>query len=447
MPPVPVDPLIESVVDDIRQHPKLVVTDDFEIVVQRRLARAVTFRDGERMAAARGDRLWVSLRILHRKRPGRAATEFRGREATQQLVESAFDSALRSSVDPWFRFPLWKQPRAGEVPPAPAVDFPLPGSLFAKLTVRPDNVEETYEEWSQSTFLFRKTERFQLRHRQGGCTLRFSILNHAAGGNAGDFFWVREQRQGKGPIATRERHLEDLLLQSVALAEGERFRGLPRGYLLLAPAAAAALLEPMSDWFSAERVQAGASPLAEKREAPIFSPAIEIVDHGRHPLASDASPFDLEGSLTQETTLVSGGTVRDFLYDAYAAARENRLSTGNFLRGPDAPGPKVTSSSFFVRPSSIRASELRKSMSHGLFLQNVSEVEPEEETSGRLRLRGTGWRVESGTCVEPLRDVALTVDAIELFRRGAAVGDDLAFFGRHGAPSILFEDVPLDDLS
>src|ERR1700677_4932645 len=96
------DPLIESIVDDIRQHPKLVVADDYEVAVQRRLARSVTFRNGERVAVTRGDRLWVSLRVLHRKRPGRAATEFRGREAIQQLVESAFESALRSSVDPWF---------------------------------------------------------------------------------------------------------------------------------------------------------------------------------------------------------------------------------------------------------------------------------------------------------------------------------------------------------
>jgi predicted Zn-dependent protease len=214
---------------------------------------------------------------------------------------------------------------------------------------------------------------------------------------------------------------------------------------LLSPAAVAAILSPMSPWFSAEEVQAGRSPLTDRRELPVFSKFIDLIDDGRHPLSPEASPFDLEGSATQETKLVAAGVLRDYLYDTYAATRENRLSTGNFLRAQDAAGPAIGASVLYVKPSAVRAATLRRAVSQGLFLQTITEVTAADRSPTSLQLRGNGWRVESGRCVEPLRDVVLTVDAIDLFARAVGVGDDLAFFNRFGAPSILFEDVPLSD--
>ena len=52
-----------------------------------------------------------------------------------------------------------------------------------------------------------------------------------------------------------------------------------------------------------------------------------------------AAAFDMEGSPTQKTTLVERGILKSFIYDSYFGARENRLSTGNYIRDFDHEFP------------------------------------------------------------------------------------------------------------
>lgn len=429
---------LEEIIEEIRQHPRLIIADDFEITAQRTTCRARDFRNGDPIRDATDDRLWLGLRIWHRRQPGRAATEFRTREALHQLVDSAFESALRSSVDPWFRFPLWKKP----APEAPKTRETYEyDSLFPKLNMIPDVFEESYETWELSTILHRKTEKFQLRHQREMHAARFAMLNQARG----DQFWLHEDRALGRPLREREDWLEALLMQSVALAEGAPFAAQGKSHVLMSPPVAAALLKKMEPWFHADLVWQGRSPLCARREAPLFAPVIGIQDHGNHPDGPNAAPFDMEGALTQQTTVVQEGRLRDLLHDAYTAAKDNRISTGNYRRPVEASVPGIHASQLFFAPSTYRPAELCRAMNDGLILQSLDVIEELASGDTAFRVKGAGWRVAGGRPVEPLRDVALSFDLFELFQRAVEIGNDLTFYGCCGAPSILFENIPLGE--
>ncbi len=430
--------ILDEIVEELRQHPRLVIADDYEISVQRLVTQSRDFRNGEQVRDSADDRLWIALRILHRRRPGRAVTEFRSREALGRLVDSAFESALRSSVDPWFRFPIWK-PQRGALSQVAPKQLPAYDTLHPKLNIVPELFEESYEASDVQTLLHRKTERFQLRHERQAHAAHFAMLNRAGK----DFFWVREDRAAGHALDEREDWLEALLMQSVALTEGRPFDSAGTQLLMISPAVGAALLKRMAPWFHADYVQSGRSPLVTRRDKPLFSGAVNIVDNGNYPGAPNAAPFDMEGTLTQETPLVTQGILRGLLYDTYAATRENRLSTGNYLRPPGSPLPRIATSQIYFSPSTYRPADLCRAMGEGFILQSIDNLEPLPGSESEFSLLGSGWRVSGGQCVESVRGITLTFDIFEFFSRAVEIGNDLAFYGSCGAPSILLENIPI----
>ena len=145
----------------------------------------------------------------------------------------------------------------------------------------------------------------------------------------------------------------------------------------------------------------------------------------------------------QKTTLVDKGVVKDFLYDAYAATRENRLSTGNFLLRPTSPMPKVAPSNFFIAPSEVSVNDLLRQVEHGIAIETIEHLEWTPGAGHTFILKGAGRRISGGNWGEPVWEIHLIADLKDLFSRAVKVGNDLNFFGGYGSPSILFENMPL----
>jgi len=427
-------PLIEPIVDKVRQHPKLVIVEDFELAIQCAVSQSSRFQNGEEVRRTEDEKIWVSLRLLHRRQPGKAVTTFASFDAIQNLVESAFHSSQQSSPDPWFRFPLWKRPREEKLAPYFAADY---DSLYPRLEQKPEIFEETYEEADIVTHLFRKTERFQLTHRRQVHAAHFSLLNRWDD----RFFWLREERSQSLPFKDREEWLDSLLRQSDGLKNGRRFEPQGENRVLMGPAVMTQLLKRVSGSFHADLVQEGRSRVPAVKGSTVFSPVLTLVDDAGVPGGAHSAPFDMEGALTQRTVLVDRGRREDLLYDAYSATRDNRISTGNYIRPLGAGAPRIHASNLFVQPSATTLSELFSAMGKGIFLQQVDRIEAVAGTEWEVVLHGAGWAMDSRGTAEPIRDILIQVDLFDLFSRAAAVGDDLAFFGCYGSPSVLFEGV------
>jgi len=427
---------LESIADLIRHHPRLVIADDFEIALQHSTSHSNRFQNGQACLRAQSDRLWVSLRILHRKRGGRAALLNPTREAIGQLVESAFESAQRSSVDPWFRFPIWKS-LASETP----LDLSprAAQSQVEFLECDAALLDESYESTVTQTYLRRKTEK-QIRQAAGRKeTSRYSLFLSQA-----QPVFLREHHLGLGQDEGGARWMQALSQRAVSrLAQPAQTLMAGEYPVLLAPRVAAQWLEALAPWFYADRFQEGRSPLAEGAQG--WSRALTLVDDGMHPASPYAAKFDLEGSPVQRTVLLGKGASQNLLHDVYSATRDNRLSTGNFHRAPTESHAGIRPSALHFEAGGDAPEELLAQVGEGVLLDQVERWEPVAGNPARVQVVASGFRVVAGALGEPLAQVQGEWDLAWLLQRTAAVADDLTFFTGGGSPSILIDRLPLSE--
>lgn len=431
--------LLEEVADRVRQHPRLIFADDFEIAVESRRSRSSRFQGGGFIGEAADEGFWLSLRILHRKAPGSAVVTAFDDESVNRLVESAFHAAKCSTGDPWFRFPIWKK-----VEGDPSARMPTlpPSSLWSEAASGTGFLEERYESRHTETLLRRKTERITLKDSRAAFLAQLS----AASGAGDGITLFREERSN--------RHGADGLKEvlSALTGDAESFSRAPlhplKGKLsvLMAPQVASVLLSKVVPWFLADRLRHRQSPLSAQDPNHVFSPVLTLLDVGNHPESPHSTAFDCEGTLTRETTLVERGALRNLLFDTYEATRENRLSTGNWLKAPGASWPSIQPSTCLFRPAEQSSDALIREAGKGVWLRRVESLEAVSEHPSRFRLTACGQEISGGQAGGLMRGVSLEFDAFELLRKAVGVGSDLSLFGNHGSPSILFEKVPLGEV-
>ncbi len=433
--PTPNTGPLEEILEQVRHHPRLIVADDYELALQRIRSSTRKFSNGEPSHSSQSEGLWISLRILHRKRPGRAVTSARTKEALGLLVENAFEASRLSSPDPWFRFPIWKNVPSER----PNFGATVYDSLHGNLGAHCDLFEETYDIATVETSLRRKSERFGLSFTKEIHGAVFSLLHRGED----DFTLLKEEHALSRPLRERTDWIAAMGRLSQRLQTAGQSRPRVPSPVILAPPVVVALLRRLVPGFFADAAQVGRSSIPVEVGQPLFSKCLTLVDHGQFPESPQFAPFDMEGSPTQETVLVDQGCLRNLLYDAYAATKENRLSTGNFLRGPQAIHPRIGASNLYVRPAKDPLSRLVQSMGEGWLVEVWDSLEPAAMDEHLYTLRGKGWRIAEGRCVEPVRNLAFQFNIFEIFQRAVAVGNDLQFYGPLGSPSIFFEEIPL----
>lgn len=415
------NPSFEEIADEIRQHPRLVAADDFEISVAGERAVRLSYRDGEPALRTERDETWVGLRLIHRRQPGRALLAFSGPDSLNRIVHEAFDAARASGVDPWFRFPLWKKVEA-----APAPEASLTETVMAYEPL--GGGEEEYEVKASRFLLHRRTEKFQLSHSGVAHIARFRVGEAAF------------ERASPRALVSRERWLQGVLDEATARATAEPWQGDLSSGVLFGPSVSTRLLGLVAPWFRADRMQEGRSPFARFSSEWSLSDVVTLFDWGDCPEAADMAPFDAEGTARRRTLLVDKGRPQSWLYDVYAATRENRLSTGNLARPRLSQHAEPGAHLLLLAPRESRTADLLSGCT--LFVQALDHVEFVPDSDTRVAVVGSGWRVEGGELAEPVREIAFELDLLDWLRRMDAVGSDLVLEDRCGAPSTFCRELP-----
>ena len=174
----------------------------------------------------------------------------------------------------------------------------------------------------------------------------------------------------------------------------------------------------------------------------MLSPILNIIDDGTLRESPFSVPFDLEGVATRAVALVNNGRVENLLYDSYEGTRENQKSTGSFHRSPFEAWPKIRPTNFFVKPAQ-ESVDLWSGVS-GLWIDDFLEVGHVPGQPGKIMLRGICGPIESGEPTMTRHEIFICIELVELLRKAVSVGNDLTYFGQFGAPSILFDKVPLE---
>lgn len=201
------------------------------------------------------------------------------------------------------------------------------------------------------------------------------------------------------------------------------------------------ILGVISSAFLAENVQKGKSLLAGKTGASIFSPKLCIRDDGTLAEGMATSPFDGEGVPSRNNLLVENGVLLGFLYDSYCGRKDGCSSTGNAARSGVKGLPHMGVTNFFVENGATPADDLLRSISRGLLLTDVIGMHTANPISGDFSVGASGFLVENGRIVRPIKGIAISGNILDLFGAVEAVGNDLRFYGSVGSPSLLIKQM------
>jgi PmbA protein len=195
---------------------------------------------------------------------------------------------------------------------------------------------------------------------------------------------------------------------------------------------------------SADEVQRGRSPFADRLGDEVASSALRIADDGTDPGGLASAPFDGEGTPRGRTPLLADGKLLAYLHDSYTARRGGATSTGNASRASYRSPPSVSPSNLMIEPGELSFEELLERAGDGVYITEVaglhSGVNP---VTGRYSVGATGKAIRGGELAEPLREFTIAGELLETLAAVQAVGSDVRWvpFGGsvHSAPILVGE--------
>jgi PmbA protein len=195
---------------------------------------------------------------------------------------------------------------------------------------------------------------------------------------------------------------------------------------------------------SADEVQRGRSPFADRLGEELASTALRIADDGIDPGGLSSAPFDGEGTPRGRTPLLADGKLLAYLHDSYTARRGGATSTGNAARASYRSPPSVSPSNLMIEPGEVSLEGLIEQTGEGLYITEVaglhSGVNP---VTGRYSVGATGKAIRGGELAEPLREFTIAGDLLGTLAAVQAVGSEARWvpFGGsvHSVPLLVGE--------
>jgi PmbA protein len=250
---------------------------------------------------------------------------------------------------------------------------------------------------------------------------------------------------GRDPAALDAEAIGDEAAERALALVGARQPESRRCPVLFDAFVAASFLGFIGSMLSAEAVQRGRSLFAEREGDEVADPALALADDGTDPEGPSSAPFDGEGSPRRRTSLIDGGRLRTFLFDARTARKAGRETTGNAARGSYRSPPAVGTSNLVVEPGAGDLAELAAQAGEGLYVTEVaglhSGVNP---VSGSFSVGASGRLIEGGELGRPVRELTIASDLLSMLRAVQAVGGEprwVPFGGSVKSPPVLIGEM------
>jgi PmbA protein len=192
--------------------------------------------------------------------------------------------------------------------------------------------------------------------------------------------------------------------------------------VVFSPEAARGLLGQFAGVMSGGAVWRKSTYLAPREGTLVASELCEIVDDPLLRRGPGSRSFDGEGLPSRPNVLVSGGVLRTFLCDVFAARKLGRRSTGSAGRGIGG-GPHVSTSNLILRPGRTPAAALEK-LDRGLYVTDLMGFGFNGVT-GDYSQGATGFWIEKGERAFPVSEITISANFDDLWKGIDGLGDDL----------------------
>lgn len=167
-----------------------------------------------------------------------------------------------------------------------------------------------------------------------------------------------------------------------------------------------------------------ASPLAGRIGEKLGTETVTIVDEGAPPQGGYKMYYDDEGVLCNRVEILKNGFLKSYLQSRITAKALKMKPTGNARSQDYSFEPIVRMRNTYFDAGTWKPEEALRELKNGIYAVSTSGGQV-DETGTFLFKAVRGYRVEKGEQKEPLRDVALTGNILELLKNVEAVCNDL----------------------
>lgn len=237
-----------------------------------------------------------------------------------------------------------------------------------------------------------------------------------------------------------DRVADDAAQRTAALLGARKLSG-GRRSVVFDPWVAGEFLDLIAGLLCADQVQRGKSLLAGKLGRKVGSPLVTFVDDPRRLGGMASALFDDEGCPTAAKTMIEGGVVREFFYDAYTASRDGRSTNASAGRGSYRGTPSPGPTNFYLAPGPSSRDEIIRSTEDGVLVLDVMGMHMADPVSGEFSVGVSGLSISKGELSHAVRGAMVSGNLLELLDRVDAVGGDLTFYGAMGAPTFRVADL------
>jgi PmbA protein len=194
---------------------------------------------------------------------------------------------------------------------------------------------------------------------------------------------------------------------------------------------------------SGRQVQQKATPWLDKVGLPVISDIFTVSQHPDFGVYS--SPFDDEGTPTQEKTWIDHGVLQGFYGDIRTCKELGIAPTGNGFRGDlgNYPSPGLFNLAIAANQT-IQGDivELAATLKNGLIVDQV--LGEDSDLSGDFSINiDLGYRVKNGEIVGRVKDTMLSGNIYKALNQVTAVASDRAWHGSLYVPAMIVEGLTI----
>ena len=244
-------------------------------------------------------------------------------------------------------------------------------------------------------------------------------------------------RRPEGGMGATARHFADLpetgWIGDEALRQAEARLGAKKGptmtaTLVVDPQVAGRLFGALLGPAHGRAVQQGRSLWAGKLGKKALSKTLTLIDDPHIPRANGSRPFDGEGIASKRRAVIEGGALQTYFLDTYYAQKLGMQPTTDGW------------SNLVVTPGSGDLESIVRGVKRGVYVTSWLGGNS-DATSGEFSLGLRGHLIDKGKLGEPVGEMNVTGNIVELFSRLSAVGADTWIYGSIRSPTLVFDRV------
>lgn len=180
-------------------------------------------------------------------------------------------------------------------------------------------------------------------------------------------------------------------------------------------------IKALGNLFIADNIEKNIPTLWQKQGKRIASSIFTLRDRANIPRTPASRPFDDEGVICQDVTLLSQGVFEHALHSLATSSKYQLTSNGRAYRNGFDTLPKIQYTNLEVEAGVHTTVDLIKNMEEGFL---ITKSQGGNVQRGRLIFIGDGWRIHKGEKVEKVIQGRIEAPLFQLLRSIQEVGKD-----------------------